>query len=152
MDRLDLYSSAFWLLFSIYVAIESYHLDLGNWHDPGPGYFPFGAALLFGTMALTVFIKSLKKASGSKGVSGAREKPRWQNVVLVLVAMILYTLFLNTVGFVLCTFLIVVFFVRIVALQRWTKSIMVAFSMAVGSYLLFGCFLKAPLPEGFFFF
>ena len=152
MGRLDLYSSAFWLLFSIYVAIESYRLDLGNWHDPGPGYFPFGAALLFGCMALPVFIKSLKEVSASKGVSGAREKPRWQNVVLVLIAMVLYTFLLNTVGFVLCTFLIVVFFVKIVAQQRWTRSIMVALSMAVGSYLLFGLFLKAPLPEGFFLF
>lgn len=152
MNRLDLFSSAFWLLFSIYVALESYRLDLGNWHDPGPGYFPFGAALLFGTMALTVFIKSLKKASDSKGVNAAGEKLRWQNVVLVLIAMILYALLLDRVGFVLCTFLIVAFFVKIIAQQRWTKSIMMALSMAVGSYILFVFFLKAPLPEGFFLF
>ena len=111
MGRLDLYSSAFWLLFSIYIAIESCRLALGSWHDPGPGYFPFGAALLFGSMALVVFLQSLRKAFALKSLAGPREKSRWQNVVLVLVAMVLYTGLLNSAGFVLCTFLIVVFFV-----------------------------------------
>jgi hypothetical protein len=151
MGRSDLYSSVFWLLFSIYIAAESYRLDLGNWHEPGPGYFPFGAALLFGSMALVVFIKSLKEASAPQVLSGTGEKVRWQNVVLVLVAMVLYTLFLNRAGFVLCTFLIVVFFVRVVALQQWAKSLLMALGMAMGSYLLFNVFLKAPLPKGFFF-
>ena len=101
MGRSDLYSSVFWLLFSIYIAAESYRLDLGNWHEPGPGYFLFGAALLFGSMALVVFIKSLKEASAPQVLSGTGEKVRWQNVVLVLVAMVLYTLFLNRACFVL---------------------------------------------------
>jgi hypothetical protein len=65
--------------------------------------------------------------------------------------MVLYTLFLNRAGFVLCTFLIVVFFVRVVALQQWAKSLLMALGMAMGSYLLFNVFLKAPLPKGFFF-
>jgi putative tricarboxylic transport membrane protein len=151
MGRLDLYSSVFWLLFSIYIAIESYRLDLGSWHDPGPGYFPFGAALLFGSMALVVFLQSLREAFASRGMPGPREGFRWQNVVLVLVAMVLYTVLLNSAGFVLCTFLIVIFFVKVVALQRWTQSFMIALGMAVGSYLLFSIFLKAPLPRGIFF-
>jgi putative tricarboxylic transport membrane protein len=152
MGRLDLYSSAFWLLFSIYIAVESYRLDLGNWHDPGPGYFPFGAALLFGCMAFGVFLKSLKESTESMAGFGSGGKRHWQNVIMVLIAMVLYTILLNTIGFVLCTFLIVIFFIRVVALQRWTKSIMMALYIAIGSFLLFSFFLKAPLPKGFFLF
>jgi putative tricarboxylic transport membrane protein len=151
MGRSDLYSSVFWLLFSIYIAVESYRLDLGDWHDPGPGYFPFGAALLFGSMALVVFIKSLKKASDFKALFVPGEKVRRLNVILVLIAMVLYTVLLDRVGFALCTFLIIVFFIKVVALQRWAKSLLMALGMAVGSYLLFNVFLKAPLPRGFFF-
>jgi len=152
MGRSDIYSSGFWLVFSIYIAVESYRLDLGNWHEPGPGYFAFGAALLFGSMALAVFVKSLKQTSALKGEIGSAERFRWQHVVMVLIAMVLYTLLLNTIGFVLCTFLIVVFFIKVVALQRLMKSIMVGLCMAIGSYLLFSFFLKAPLPRGFFLF
>jgi len=102
-------------------------------------------------MALVVFLQSLRKAFALKSLAGPREKSRWQNVVLVLVAMVLYTGLLNSAGFVLCTFLIVVFFVKVVALQRWTQSLMIALGMAVGSYLLFSILLKAPLPRGIFF-
>lgn len=66
MGRLDIYSSAFWLVFSIYIAFESYCLDLGNWHIPGPGYFSFGAALLLGVMSLSVLVKTLLKPSKEK--------------------------------------------------------------------------------------
>ena len=148
MNRLDRYSSAFWLAFSIYIAVESYRLGLGKWDDPGPGYFPFGAALLFGCMAFGVFVRSLSIGPVSRTDAGQRY--RWQNVIMVLIAMVLYTLFLNSIGFVLCTFLIVIFFVKVVALRRWTSSIMMAVCMSMGSYLLFSFFLKAPLPKGFF--
>jgi len=150
MKRLDLYSSAFWLAFSTYIAGESYRMGLGKWDDPGPGYFPFGAALLFACMALSVFVKSVREASSPKTVVGGRV--RRQKVILVLIVMVLYTLLLNSIGFVLCTFLIVVFFVKVVALRRWTSSIMMALCMSIGSYLLFSFFLKAPLPKGFFLF
>jgi putative tricarboxylic transport membrane protein len=152
MGRLDLYSSAFWLLFSIYIAVESYRLDLGNWHDPGPGYFPFGAALLFGCMAFGVFLKSLREVTASKARFESGGKRHRYNVILVLTAMVLYTFLLNTIGFVLCTFLIVVFFVKVVSMQRWSSSILMGLCMAIGSYLLFSFFLKAPLPKGFFLF
>jgi len=150
MRHLDVYSSVFWLVFSIYIAVESYRLGLGKWDDPGPGYFPFGAALLFACMAFVVFVRSLSIGPVSKTDAGQRY--RWQNVILVLIAMVLYTLLLNSIGFVLCTFLIVVFFVKVVALRRWTSSIMMALCMSIGSYLLFSFFLKAPLPKGFFLF
>jgi hypothetical protein len=65
MGSLDSYSSAFWLLFSIYIAFESCRLDLGDWHMPGPGYFSFGAALLLGMMSLLVLIKTLLKPGRS---------------------------------------------------------------------------------------
>jgi putative tricarboxylic transport membrane protein len=150
MRHLDVYSSVFWLVFSIYIAVESYRLGLGKWDDPGPGYFPFGAALLFGCMAFGVFVRSLSIGPVLKTDAGQRH--RWQNVILVLIAMVLYTLLLNSIGFVLCTFLIVVFFVKVVALRRWTSSIMMALCMSIASYLLFSFFLKAPLPRGFFLF
>ncbi len=152
MGRSDIYSSTFWLLFAIYIAVESYRLGLGKWDDPGAGYFPFGAALLFAAMALAVLVKSLKRSSRTGTDSGVKEKLRWQNVLFVLIAMILYTFFLNRVGFVLCTFMVVVFFIKGVASQRWSKSILTAAYMAIGSYFLFNVLLNAQLPRGFFFF
>ena len=152
MRRSNLYSSAFWLLFSVYIAFECYRLGLGTWHEPGPGYFPFGASMLLGGMAFSVLIKSLREGTAPRIEPPLREKSRWLNVTLVLISMVLYTFLLNTIGFVLCTFLIILFFVKVIALQRWKSSILMALGMAIGSYLLFSGFLNAPLPMGFFLF
>lgn len=150
MKCLNLYSSAFWFFFSVYIAAECYRLGLGTWHEPGPGYFPFGASMLLGGMAFSVLIKSLRKGTVPRIEPPLREKSRWLHVTLVLISMVLYTFFLNTIGFVLCTFLIILFFVKVIALQRWKSSILMALGMMIGSYLLFSVFLNAPLPMGFF--
>ena len=42
----------FWLLLSFYVAYASYQLGLGTGGKPGAGFFPFGAALAIGAIAL----------------------------------------------------------------------------------------------------
>ena len=148
MGRLDIYSSGFWLLLSIYIAVESYRLDLGNWHTPGPGYFSFGAALLLGVMSLSVFVKALLKPSKGETLAVAPEEVRWQNVVLVLASMFFYVLLLNSVGFVLCTFLLLVFFLLGVSRQRFLTAILIASLVTIGSYIVFDILLNAQLPKG----
>jgi len=152
MVSLDFFSSLFWFLFSIYVSVESYRLGLGEMENPGPGFFPFSGSLLLGIMSLSVLIKTSRNASRDEVISSPSESLRWQNVVLILVAMALYTFLLNQVGFVLCTFLLIVFFLRVVAPQRWVKAVGTAFFITMGSHILFNVFLKAQLPKGFFIF
>lgn len=148
MGRLDIYSSAFWLVFSIYIAFESYCLDLGNWHIPGPGYFSFGAALLLGVMSLSVLVKTLLKPSKRETLTAPTEQLRWQNIVLVLVSMFFYVFLLNWIGFALCTFLLLVFFLWGISRQRCLTAILIAFLVTIGSYIVFDVLLNAQLPKG----
>ena len=148
MGRLDIYSSGFWLLVSIYIAVESSRLDLGNWHTPGPGYFSFGAALLLGVMSLSVLVKALLKSPKGETLAVAPEEVHWQNVVLVLASMFFYVLLLNSVGFVLCTFLLLVFFLLGVSRQRFLTAILIASLVTIGSYIVFDILLDAQLPKG----
>jgi hypothetical protein len=144
----DLFSSLFWFVFSIYVLIESYRLGLGKWDEPGPGYFPLGAALLLGVTALSVMVKAMSKISEREVSPVPVEKSRWQKVPMVLFLMLLYSLGLKTMGFVLCTLLLYIFFLKMVMPQPWVKTIAVALSVTLGAYLLFNVFLKAQLPMG----
>ena len=95
----DIFSAFFWLLFAIYIAIESYRFDLGKWSISGLGYFPFGAALLIGVISLLFLVKILRKTP-SKEIPISLPKGRWKNVVLSLVALIAYFYLLNRIGFV----------------------------------------------------
>ena len=146
--RSDAFSALFWLFFAVYVAIESYRFGLGSWGTPGPGYFPFGAALCLGILSLSTFIKKPARASSEKAPVRS-QKLRLQNVFLILLTMVAYILLLNKIGFFLCNFFFVVLFLRIASWRRWMTLFVIAFSVALGSHLLFNVLLNAQFPRGF---
>jgi hypothetical protein len=62
--------------------------------------------------------------------------------------MLAYALLLDVLGFSLCTFLLLAFYLQIVALQRWTLSLGFALAAALASHLFFDLLLNAQLPRG----
>lgn len=144
----DFFSSLFLFLFATYFAMEAYHFGLGKIGMPGPGYFPFGVALLFGICSLMVFITSFKKKASQEGLVPRQERLQWWNIVLVMAAMFVYTLFFNRLGFVISTFLLFFFLIRVVAHEPWFFSTLASVSAAFASHLLFNVLLNAQLPVG----
>ena len=149
--RKDFFSTLLWLIFATVISIESCRLGLGKWSMPGPGYFPFGAGILLGLISLSILIKSLLKVPFKKMATvlpHPQERPNWQSVVLTLVGMFLYVLLLNRLGFVLCTFLLIAFFVWVIGKRNWFGSFTAALFTTAASYLLFEVLLDAQLPKG----
>ncbi len=146
----DIFSGLFCLLFGIYFTIKSYSFGLGEWASPGPGYFPFGAGLLFAILSLSVFVKALRRVPLNEIPIQLSERFHWQNMVLIMFGMLAYILLLKRIGFVLCTFLLVVLFIRVIAKERWFKSIMTALAIALAFHLFFNILLNAQLPSGVF--
>lgn len=148
----DLVSGVFGLLFAIYYATASFGYDLGTWRMPGPGFFPFGAALLFGAISLYMIAKALWKATRTESAAGdpasPPDRPRWGVIAQVLAGMVAYALLLERLGFLLCTFLLILFFIRVVAGRRWIYALVMALSVAVGSQFLFNVLLNAQIPNG----
>ena len=64
----DLISSIFWLIFSVFICIESYLLGLGTLHKPGPGFFFFWISVALGLMSTVNLIRAgmIKKTEGKK--------------------------------------------------------------------------------------
>ena len=58
MSKADRISGIFWLLFSVFVSIESYRLGLGNLHQPGPGFIFFWTAVAMGVLSIAVFVRA----------------------------------------------------------------------------------------------
>jgi len=137
------------MLFSIFILVESYGLNLGSWRMPGPGYFPFGAGLLLGIVSLIELIKTLRKPISGPIDTGS-EPLRWQNIILTLVSLVGYALLLNRLGFILCTFFFVVFLRWTMTSRRWWNTLVVALSASLGLHLVFNLLLNAQLPRGIF--
>ena len=146
----DIYSALFWLLFGIYFTVESYTFGLGGWGKPGPGYFPFGAGVLFTIISLSVLIKTLRKVPSGEGSVAAQSSDRfhWQNTFLIVVGLLAYALLLKKLGFALCTLGLVVFCIRIIARKNWFNSVMTGLVVAIVFHVFFNILLNVQLPSG----
>jgi uncharacterized BrkB/YihY/UPF0761 family membrane protein len=65
-------------------------------------------------------------------------------------ALVLYTILLKTLGFLLTTFLLVLYLFRVIEPLSWKKVFAGAFLTACGAYLVFDLWLQAQLPKGIF--
>lgn len=144
MGRFDR-SSLLLLFFSVFICLDSYWLKLGTPSSPGPGFFSFGAGLILGVLSLIEFFKSSVEKHEQKKI----ERGEKYKIVLVLAALAAYGLVLEWIGFLLSTFTLLIFLLRVIVPQRWTRVLVTAFLSSLCSYLLFEVWLKAQLPRGF---
>src|SRR5262245_46148254 len=99
---------SFWLLLSFYLSVESYRLGLSTGNRPGPGFFPFIATVGIGLIAAFRLIHSLRRmppdSHSETGVAGEARL-----VLCVIAGMMAYAFFLDLLGFLVCTFLLIAF-------------------------------------------
>ena len=145
MLKSDRWTGIFFLLLSAYVCTESLRLGLGDMHSPGPGFISFWSGLILGLMALGLIIGAFLKEGGS----GERFQ-NWESVILVILSLFGFLLILDTLGFILSTFLFVSFLLKLVERRKWFFSLGVAGLTAGISYGIFEILLKAQLPQGIF--
>ncbi len=147
MKLLDVVGSLFFLILSIVISIESYHLKVGSYKMPGPGFMPFWIGVVIGLLSLLLFIQTLAKDK-EEAEEKVPENKKWKNILLVLASLFIYTFTLERIGFVVSTFLFMVFLPRLIEVKKWHVIIMVASLTALGTYLLFAVWLKTQLPRG----
>ncbi len=148
MGRADRISGIFWLLFAIFVSIESYRLGLGTLHKPGPGFLYFWTSIALGIMSLVVLIQAgISKKAGVPEIS-IFGKQNMLKIALVLISVFLYALLMETLGFIPVTLLLFIFLLGVIEKKRWFFTIFVGVGVTVISYLIFEIWLKSQLPKG----
>ena len=147
MKKNDQMSSLVWLLLALYICTESMRLPLGAWRDPGPGFLPLGSGIILGILSGIAYLKaSMSKSPEAKGSWYSKE--RWKNLVVVVVALFAYAIFLEILGFLLATFLLLIFLFRGIEPQKWVVSIGGSALASFISYAVFELWLKTQLPKG----
>ena len=143
----ELIDNVLWLALSLYLSIESYRLGLSMGNRPGPGFFPFGAAVAIGMIAAFRLLKSFRRTSAAND-SESITTSEARLVFYVIAGMISYVFLLGVLGFVICTFLLVAFYLKVVAARSWRVSASFAAAVALVSHLFFDLLLDAQLPRG----
>ena len=138
-------ASLFLLLFSVFICVESFRMDVGTLGRPGPGLFPFGAGLVLGILSISaLFVSTVREqTAGQTGRTGKYK------ILLVLCALIAYGTALEWAGFLVTTFGLLIFLLKVIVPQSWTRVLCSAFLSTLASYVIFDVWLKAQLPRGF---
>ena len=146
MAKRDTIAAVVMVLFAAAAFVECVRLlPYGMVRNPGPGFFPWWTSVTLGLLSVVLLGQSLVARPVSPAGEGGE---RWSKVVGVLVVLALYALALETVGYPLATFLLVLFMLRVTSPHRWPVALGMALLAAGGSYLVFAVWLSVPLPAG----
>jgi putative tricarboxylic transport membrane protein len=143
----DKFTAVFWLGFSIFICIESYRLDIGSYHAPGPGFFPFLLGIIMGILSTILLTLSFGEKDVEEHVFN---QVKLRNIVVVLAALFIYAFFFTTIGFIVSTFVFVLILIGIVERKNWYIVILVSVTSSLLSYLIFKIWLQSNLPKGMF--
>src|SRR5262249_30841723 len=144
MMKRDVEVAALALAFGAAPAFESAKIRFGTIHNPGEGFFPWWASVTVVLLAAILLIQALNSRSSTTRA----ESGRLVKVVVLLVVLAAYTFLLDPLGYPICTFLLVLFMLRMLNPQRWRVALSIAVLSAAGSYVVFAVWLSVPLPRG----
>jgi putative tricarboxylic transport membrane protein len=115
---------------------------------PGPGFLPFlsGLALMF--VSLFILIPALVRREKAESSAFFPERDSLKKLLLALVALFAFGIAMEYVGYLLTTFLFMLFMARLVEPKGWRTITLMALLTAVLSYVLFVVLLEVQLPKG----
>ncbi len=149
MKNNDQRSSFVWLIIGLAILFYSGKYGLGRMSSPGPGFVPFLSGLVIAGLALIVFLQQFGKDVRESPGELWRQKD-WAVTVKVMGALVVYAIFLQTLGFLLVTFLLVLYLFRAIEPLSWKRVFTGALGTTFGAYFIFDYWLQAQLPRGIF--
>ena len=141
--RSDRISSVFLMGFGIFFCYQSLRLGLGHVRDPGPGLIPFLSGMVLVGLSLCICIISIIKDQRSAGIGKG-----WQKGLWLVGSLLVYTFVLETLGFLVTTFLFLMVTLTSSKPRKLFGAFLVAFLTVTISYVVFSLWLKVQLPKG----
>jgi putative tricarboxylic transport membrane protein len=137
----------FWVAVGILVCYGATRLGLGSVTEPGSGFIFFWSGLFLVILSLMPLAESLRSSAEIAQETG---EMNWAKIGLVLLSLVSYAFFLERLGFVVTTFVLLTFLLSWIERTSWARSLGVASAAALGSFAIFELWLKIRLPRGIF--
>ena len=142
-------AAIFFLVVGFFFALYARTVEIGSWHEPGPGFLPFWAGIILAAMAVALLLGSYARKTWPLRPPFFPQINSWKRVLATFLALIAYNLLLPYLGFTATTFLFLTFLVRFIFPQTWMRTLLVSVLGSVVARLLFINFLESQLPKGF---
>ena len=148
MKKWERIAAAVLAFLGVAAAALAYDLGFGNFHHPGPGFFPFWLSAI---LALVSFIYFLTQLGADSLRVTLWDKRTWIRPFGAAGMMFLYSLAMGWMGFFSSTFLLFLAWLILIEREKWLTVGLVSVLGTLSFFLVFTVFLKVPLPRGIIF-
>jgi len=136
------------LAFGLFALTQARGLRLGSLVSPGPGFFPLGLAAALSLVSVGLVVMALRPPAGVAPRSSAPDVAGRLKVIGTLAGLLVYALVLESLGFLLSTFALLLFFLMALQRQRWLVATGSALAASLVTHLVFKVWLGVNLPVG----
>jgi len=147
MKNNDQRSSLVWFIIGLAILFYSTQYKLGTFSTPGPGFVPFLTGAAIALLSAVIFFQQVMKKQ-ERDLIALWDKKDWRTMLKVMGALVLYTVFLKTLGFLPASFLLMAYLLRVMEPVSWKRVFLGAFLISLGSYAVFQLWLQSQLPRG----
>jgi putative tricarboxylic transport membrane protein len=148
MKKWERIAAAVLTLIGAGAALEAWNLGLGDFHQPGPGFFPLWLSLI---LAFVSFLYLLTRMGADPQPVALWTKKTWFRPTLAAGIMLAFANLLGWLGFFSSTFFLFVVWLILIEREKWLTIGLVSVLGTLCLYLVFTLFLKIPLPKGILF-
>lgn len=147
----DKSGSLFLFLISLLFLYGSVRLGLGTVRNPGPGFVPFWGSVILG-LSMIIHLISRLTIKSEKRMCGVPETPwadtKWRKIIYVVVGLVVYSIFFDILGFIPCTFVLMMFLFAVTEVGGWYAILTGGILTTLASYIVFEKLLAVAFPRG----
>ncbi len=146
MKKSDRIQSLIWSLLGLYLIFEGVQLKLGTPRAPKPGFLIFWMGIIILILSAAFFLQSLSAVGGENKIRW--KGMQWHKGVKLMLALFLYVLVFQWLGFILSTFFLLLFLFKGLEPQKWGTALLLSALTISVCYLVFAVFLELQFPPG----
>ena len=143
----------FWIGIGVIICLLAWKSKLGSFLEPGPGFVAFISGFFVSTVGLVMGLSGLlSKISPPSRIDFDKtfSIASWPRLIYTMGLLLSYGLLLNTLGYILTTFLVMsgLFYDR--EKSRWVSNGLASLISVGVTYLVFQVWLRCQFPRGIF--
>ncbi len=147
--RADTLTALIALGLSGFILLQGGELGLGRASDPGSGFILFWTGAIMTVLSGVLLVQSvMARAAAGDGLADPFIGLRWGKVLYVVGLMLLYAALVETTGFILTTFVLLLVLFKTVEPQSWRVALAGSVLTTFGAWAVFVAWLGTQLPVG----
>jgi len=144
---------SFWIGMGVFICLLAWKSKIGSFREPGPGFVAFISGIFVSMIGLVIGLSELLSKISLRSSTDLNQTfsiASWPRLIYTIVLLLSYALLLNTLGYILTTFLVMwgLFYDR--EKSRWVSSCLASLASVGVTYLVFQVWLRCQFPRGLF--